>query len=219
MKTKVLIINFNRITYPRQLSEWAAQNGCEPVFIDNASTNLSVFRFYESMPFRVIRMTRNMGHTVIWDNKGILDYLGVKDRFIITDPDLDLSGVPGDFLEVMNKGLDVYPEFSKCGLSLEIEDLPDTTEGKFIREREAGYWKNPLDDFYFKADTDTTFALYNYPLGDYSHSAIRCNRPYTAKHLPWYYTSFDGLPDDEKFYIKTATDSFSGLKRFKEYGW
>ena len=211
---KALIINFNRLTLPIKMAEWLAQHGCDPIFIDNYSDYPPLLQYYNETPYQVLRLPVNFGHTVLWQHP-ILSALGISERFIYTDPDLDLSGVPGDFLEVMNAGLDKYPEFSKCGLSLEINDLPDTHEGRFIRKGpEAPYWKDPLDDMYFKADTDTTFALYQFPIGPYSHSAIRTNRPYTCRHLPWYYKDISLLPEDEQYYYRSANDSCSHKHRF-----
>jgi len=211
---KCLIINFNRLLLPVRLAEWVAQRGVEPVFIDNNSTYPPLLEYYQSCPFRVLRLVSNYGHTVLWQYP-VLKTLDINERFIYTDPDLDLTDVPDDFLEVMNEGLNRYPNYSKCGLSLEINDLPDTEEGNFIRNvPEAPYWNRPLDDMYFHADTDTTFALYQYPIGQYGYSAIRTNRPYTCKHIPWYYTDFDSLTDDERYYYETANASCSHKARF-----
>jgi hypothetical protein len=207
---KVLIINFNRLTLPSRMADWLADHGCEPIFIDNASTYEPLKEYYLRCPYRVVEMYQNFGHTVIW-TQDIVNKLGIKDRYIVTDSDLDLSFVPDDFLKVLNKGLDLYPQFDKCGLSLEIEDLPDSVEGNFIRKIETKYWNKPLDKRYFDAPVDTTFALYW--VNRYTLSGIRANRPYTARHLPWYYTNFDLLPEDERNYFLTANDSSSGKKR------
>lgn len=211
---KVLIINFNRLTLPVKLAEWCAARGCEPVFIDNNSTYPPLLEYYERCPFTVMKLSVNFGHTVCWQYP-VLKMLDIKERFIMTDPDLDLSGVPDDFLSVMNAGLEKYPRYDKCGLSLEINDLPDNPEGNFIRTGpERPYWEKPLDKQYFHADTDTTFALYRYPLGNYGHSAIRTNRPYTARHIPWYYTDVNLLPEDEQYYYMTASRSCTHKDRF-----
>jgi hypothetical protein len=213
---KALIINFNRLTLPKTMAEWLAAHGCTPIFIDNCSNYPPLLKYYSTSPFQVVRLGANYGHTVVWKIRDILRDLKIKDRFIMTDPDLDLSGIPGNFLSVLNDGLDKYPTYDKCALSLEIEDLPDTPEGNFIKKHEAGYWSKPLDDNYFHADTDTTFALYRWPLGIYGHSAIRTNKPYTAKHVPWYYKNLRDIPEDEKYYFKTATASSSGKQRLEQ---
>jgi hypothetical protein len=196
------------------MADWCAARGCDPVFIDNDSDYPPLLEYYKKCRYGVIRLDINYGHTVLWDQRELLKSLVGNDRYIVTDPDLDLTGVPDDFLQVLNEGLNKYPEYDKCALSLEINDLPDSTEGNLVRNKfEPKYWKNPLDDKYYHADTDTTFALYREGIKHYSHSAIRTARPYTAKHVPWYYTDFNSLPEDEQYYFRTANDSSSGKKR------
>jgi len=210
---KVLIINFNRVTLPAKLADWVAARGCEPVFIDNASDYPPLLEYYASTPYQVHRLPVNHGHTVVWD-LALCDYYAAGERYIVTDPDLDLAGIPDDFLSIMHLGLDRYPQYDKCGFSLEINNLPDTPEGYLVRTRyEAKYWRNALDDLFWLADTDTTFALYRAGVNRYSHSAIRTNRPYTAWHVPWYYKDFASLPADEQYYFTTANGSSSGKIR------
>ena len=209
-----LLINYNRLNLPVKMADWIFAHGIDPVFIDNNSDYKPLLDYYNTCGFKVIRLSANYGHTCIWNPElSILNKLGITGRYIVTDPDLDLLGVPDDFLDVMNRGLDKY-KYDKCGLSLEIADLPDSDEGNYIRNHcEVNYWLHPLDKEFFRADTDTTFALYREGVTEYSHSAIRTNRPYTAKHVPWYYTDINKLSEDEKYYFKTANDSSSGKKR------
>jgi hypothetical protein len=127
---------------------------------------------------------------------------------------LDLTGIPDDFLKVLNEGLNKYPRFSKCGFSLEINDLPSTPEGDLIRTKvEPRYWRKALDPLYYNAPIDTTLALYREGEKTYNHIAIRTNRPYTAKHVPWYYYHLEELSADEQYYYKTANGSASGKLR------
>jgi hypothetical protein len=188
--------------------EWCKNNGLEPIIVDNASDYPPLLEYYQSDPCQVIVMPRNYGHRVMW--AGLVEL--PKDRFIITDPDLDMSGVPYDFLSVLNDGLNICP-VAKCGLSLEINDLPDTKESRFISNIEAKYWVEKINDKYFRAEVDTTFALYREGWNQYTTEGIRTNRPYTARHYSWYYTDFDKLPEDEQNYYRTANDSASGKKR------
>lgn len=210
---KAFIINFNRLTLPVKMADWLAQMGCEPIFIDNNSDYEPLLQYYLDTPYKVVYLKANYGHTVIWNHElKLLDK--VNERYIVTDPDLDLSLVPNDFLRVLSHGLDKYPGYDKCGLSLEINDLPDTAEGILIKTKcEPKYWKTPLDNMYFRADTDTTLAMYREGVKNYSHSAIRTNRPYTARHLPWYYTDLKSLSKDEQYYFKTANESSTIKKR------
>jgi hypothetical protein len=193
---KALIINYNRISLPVAMATWLSQRQCEPIFVDNNSDYPPLLEYYKTCPFEVIKMDANYVQTVIW-HKNILSQLGIKGNYIVTDPDLDLSGVPDDFVEVMEEGLRRYPQYDKCGLSLEINDIPD----QVTIDWEMQFWQRPLDPQYFHADIDTTFALYKHPYP--SLNAIRTNRPYTVRHVPWYYMLYDRLPADEMYYYRT----------------
>jgi len=210
---KVFIINYNRLTLTKNMALWLFRRGCDPIFIDNHSDYKPLLDYYQRCPFQVIFMKENYGHKVFWDRQ-LYKLLKPDERYILTDPDLDLTGIPDDFLKVLNDGLDKYPKFSKCGFSLEIDDLPSTPEGDLIRTQvEPRYWRKALDPLYYDAPVDTTFALYREGVKVYTHSALRTNRPYTAKHLPWYYYHIGELPEDEQYYYKTANDSASNRLR------
>lgn len=213
MNIKTFIINFNRLTLPRAMAEWLTTRGCHVIFIDNQSTYKPLLDWYHETGQRVYQLPRNCGHTVVWHD-GILDLLNVRERYIVTDPDLDLSGVPDDFIHVLNRGLDLHPDVDKCGLSLRIDDLPDTAEGNYIRQHESKYWKKQSKSGFYDAAVDTTFALYRENVDWYSHHAVRAPWPYTARHVSWYYDGIDNLPADEQNYFQAADPNFaSGKKR------
>jgi hypothetical protein len=109
-------------------------------------------------------------------------------RYVVTDSDLDLSRVPTDLLDLMNDGLDKYPQIIKAGLSLELDDLPeDGLLTEKVRRWEAAFWRDRLDDQFWLANVDTTFALHRAgTIWTGVAHALRTDRPYTARHLPWY---------------------------------
>jgi hypothetical protein len=183
---------------------WLAMRGVEPVFIDNNSDYPPLLEYYERSSFQVVRMDKNYGYKVVWE-QDVLKRLGITGNYIVTDPDLDLSGIPDDFLSVLEEGLRRYPQFDKCGFSLEINDLPHTEFNPISYEKQ--FWQHPLDNMYFKAAIDTTFALYKSPF--HSFNALRTNRPYTCRHRPWYYFDFEDMPEDEQYYFKTCKESHS----------
>ena len=198
---KVLIMNYNRLRLSSDLADWVAKRGCEPVFIDNHSTYPPLLDYYNHCPYQVLIMDKNYNNRVVWE-QGVLKILDIKGRYIVTDPDLDLTGVPDDFEKILSGGLDKYPQFNKCGFSLEINDVTNSgiyCDGKTIREWESQFWTRPLDDLYFEAWIDTTFAMYNSSV--FTMEGIRTNRPYTARHVPWYYKE---IPEDEKYYFQSA---------------
>jgi len=210
---KVFIINYNRLTLTKNMVNWVISKGLEPVILDNNSKYLPLLDWYKENPCKVFRFNRNFGHKVLWLNPVVFDALGVTGRYIVTDPDLDLSTIPDDFLTVLNEGLDKYPYAVKCGFSLEINNLLKTSVANDVIKWEKQFWEKPLDSVYFEAGIDTTFALYRSRKFSINRS-IRTNRPYTAKHTPWYYDKLTSLPEDEQNYFKTANSSFSWKSKF-----
>jgi hypothetical protein len=200
------------------MADWLAKRGCEPIFIDNNSDYPPLLEYYRHCPYCVIKINANYGNRVVW-NCGILDKLGIKENYVVTDPDLDLTGIPDDFLQVLEEGLRRYPEYSKIGFSLEINDLPQIPSAELVKNiYESVFWKIPLDDQYFHGEIDTTFALHtiNHPLNfPDTLKAIRTNRPYTARHVPWYYDHIKDLPEDEQYYFNTANADCSGNIRIR----
>lgn len=193
---KCLIINFNRLTLPMNMANWLAVRGCEPIFVDNHSDYPPLLAYYNNCPYQVYIMDKNYRHTVIWD-QGLLDKIGIEGNYIVTDPDLDLRSIPANFVSVLEEGLRRYPRFEKCGFSLEINGA-----GAGYAEWEKQFWCHPLDSEYFEAAIDTTFALYR--VRHHAQLALRTNRPYTAKHVPWYYSRLEDMPVDEQYYMKTT---------------
>lgn len=207
---KALLINYNRITLPMQMALWCQNHHIEPVIIDNNSDYPPLLEYYDyRCPFKVVRMDQNYGHMVVWQ-QGLLKHLSITGEYIVTDPDLDLSGIPDDFLTVLRRGLRLYPQFDKCGFSLEIKGVKN--QGTI--DWEEKFWKYPLDDQYFNAPIDTTFALYKNP--EFSFNAIRTNRPYTAIHVPWSYEHVKDLPEDEQFYYRTQNEDTASHTHVKK---
>ena len=122
--------------------------------------------------------------------------------YAVTDSDLDLSSVPTDLLNVLSAGLQKFPRANKAGLSLELDDLPVSRATTQVREWEAHFWEKRLDSQFFDADVDTTFALYRAGTGWGGNGgpAIRTDRPYTARHVPWYMTA-ETITAEERYYL------------------
>lgn len=209
---KVFIINYNRLTLMKNMADFLYEHGLDVYIIDNNSTYKPLLDYYSETRYNVLKMDKNYGHKVFWE-QDIYNKLDLNERYILTDSDLDISQIPDDFLNVLEKGLDKYPNLEKCGFSLNIDDLPINKNSESVKNWEQRFWLQPLDDIYFKAPIDTTFALYN--VNKHSLSGIRTNKPYTAKHVPWYYTNYNELPEDEKFYLDTITTLTSWSKLLK----
>lgn len=213
--TKVFIINRDRLHSPKEMVEflWGISD-VEPIIIDNASTYEPLLQWYKTQPCHIEKMPLNWMECVLWQPEtGLMDkYNLYAGNYCVTDSDLKINHLPKDFIEVLKEGLNRYPSYDKCGLSLEIEGLPDNELTREVISHEQGHWMNKLDDIYISAATDTTFAVHRSAIQ--SFNCLRTNRPYTAIHRPWTYTK-DDMPDDERYYINNSNKSHWS-KRIKE---
>lgn len=207
---KVFIINYNRLTLVQNIAQCLHDVELDVNIIDNHSEYPPLLDWYKVCPYNVLMMDKNHGHTVFWSQH--LYDLVEGERYMITDPDLDISKVPSNFVSLLSKGLDKYPNFYKCGLSLKIDDLPNTPIGNEAKGWESKFWQHKLDEEFYAADIDTTLAMYRKGVIFHTINAIRTAPPYSARHIPWYYTSFEELPEDEKFYYSSSKTFTSWAK-------
>jgi hypothetical protein len=212
MKIKAFIIMYNRLTIPKKLAENLADTGCEPILLDNSSSYPPLLEWYKSCPFKVHTFNQRYGERVFWDSGLFKEY--DDEYYIVTDHDLDISNVPLDYTEVLIKGLE-NKDITKCGLSLDIDDLPDTPYGKDVIGCELKYWgdKDFLGNYI--AGVDTTFAMYDrkrqtlgWDHGDKFYYGSRLPKPYTAKHMPWYLTEESFASNEEEKYYHTGCTNF-----------
>lgn len=133
--------------------------------------------------------------------------------FLLTDPDLDLDGIPDGWLHVLFKLLNQHRWVSKIGLGLRTDDL------SFPGSLAVTDWENRLSQrFPYQhmnqvldqsmpirvCPTDTTLALYR-PLRHFTTLAIRLEGAFRIRHLPWY-SSF------------LKTEEYSYYQQHKEAG-
>ena len=205
----VVINNRNLLTWPRAMVEhiYRFVGLYEIVILDNASTYQPLQRWYATLPCRVIQLGSNMGHTAPWTP--LAQSAILTDQYVVTDPDLDLAGVPRDVLAHLAALLDRFPQYGKMGLSLETKDYgPGHPYHKVNGHIEAICWAKPLLEGAFRAaPIDTTFALYDKRvMNEYKICGARTDRPYTCRHLPWYIQK----PDAEfAYYLQHANSSSS----------
>jgi hypothetical protein len=214
MLMNCFIIMFNRLTWPRKMAEFLSDTGCEVILVDNASTYPPLLEWYDSCPYKVYRLQENYGHLVLWGSGIINNY---KDRhYIVTDPDLDLSGVPHDYVDFLMKGF-LHEEVVKVGLSLRVNDLPVNEFTRRIVEHEERHWRALQEDGFYAASVDTTFAIYDRErmLGQQVYWSLRSPEPYMARHLPWY-LGLGQIPFEELYYMTKATEVSTFLRMFWE---
>ena len=188
----VFLIAYNRLGYLRQLVAWLERAGYSDIhIIDNCSSYPPLLEYLERSPHAVHRMDRNYGHLVLWES-GRFGEIVNGQHFILSDCDiLPDEACPPDVADHLYAVLRRYPNFTKVGLSLRIDDIPDHYALKpKVLEWEAPFWQHPLDEpGLYEAAIDTTFALYRPGIapGDPRwFRSIRTAPPHTARHLPWY---------------------------------
>lgn len=196
---KCYITVWNLLSPLPQLVDDIRRFGCKPVIVDNASTYPPLLKWLdEQTTAPVVRMAENLGPRAAWT-------LGIQrqERYIVTDGDLDLSEIPDDAMDVLDAGFALDPSAHKVGFSLRIDDLPpDGVLTAAVREWEARYWTRPVGERYFRADIDTTFAMYDSRRpGNAYGPALRTAPPYTARHLPWYWTR-ETMTGEIRYYLK-----------------
>lgn len=189
---RVFINNRNYFTWPVALAEELDGQGHEVIFIDNGSTYGPLVNWYKVCRYQVYLLP-NLGKTALW-NSGIAQQQ--TKPFVLTDPDLDIDGIPHDWPEMLLGGLVKYPQISKCGFSWCEQSVPPENPAwtydkmyEHNRQDKSIAWTpmpNGDPDFY-NYPIDTSFAVYR-PGVTFCIDGIRARRPYTGLHWPWHLT-------------------------------
>lgn len=209
----VYVVSLNRLTC---LSRLVEQLGCfpgvRPVIVDNVSTYPPLLDYLDRVSVEVIRLPEHLGKHAPW-LAGLAP--GPEPYYAVSDPDLDLARCPPDLFDVMRRALEAHPWALKCGPSLEIADIP--TERPW-RDRvvawERQFWARRLDHRHFRAPIDTTLALYRaetpFDASAWTAPAIRCDRPYTARHVTWYAAE---VTEEDRYYVEHMVSEKSHWSR------
>jgi hypothetical protein len=107
---------------------------------------------------------------------------------------------PADALEYLAELLFRYADVDKVGFGLRIDDLPERYRFRSeVIAWESQFWEEELEPGVYRADIDTTFALYRPSVRGPSMRALRTGPPYVARHLPWYQDSHH-LSEEDRYY-------------------
>jgi hypothetical protein len=204
----VILNNRDLLMWPRAMIESIErfEDLAEILIVDNGSTYEPLLQYYKSQPHEVLYLD-NLGHKAPWTEK-------VKRRlktalYVVSDPDLDLSGTPRDCLAHLAHCLRKFPQAGKIGLGLTFDDVPPQSPYyRHVNTFEKSYWDLPVyENLVRPAAVDTTFAIYDTSLlHEYRICGGRTNVPYTARHLPWSVVT----PDAEfRYYLERANASSS----------
>ncbi len=206
-KIKAIINNFNILSWTKNLADFISKDKrIDVVIVDNNSTYQPLLDWYNICSYNIVRLKNNIG-----SHGGFCEAPKDNEMYIYTDPDLDLSNIPNDWLDLLIEGCTKYNAF-KTGFSLEINDIPDD----FILKEstvswETNFWTPYIDKRFNLGTIDTTFSLVN-PLGDKS-IMFRTNRPYTAKHIPWYINETN-ISDEYKNYLNTINKNYTHYSKW-----
>lgn len=206
----IIINNYNRLYYLKLLIESLESRGYYNIHIlDNLSTYPPLLEYYKTCKYNVIRLSENLGYCAIWRSK-VYDQFK-HNYYVYTDSDMQIDpNCPDDFMEKFMRIMNRKFYAQKVGFSLRIDDLPDTFANKNkVIEWEKKYWANEEIPGAYRANIDTTFALYRpYCFGAASNVKLmyRTDFPYVIKHLPWYIDS-SNLTEEESFYVRSLKKS------------
>jgi hypothetical protein len=199
----VIINNFNRLSYLRELLRWLERAGMKNIYIlDNASTYPPLLEFYKNSTHKIIYLGANLGHLALWKSKYFNQFK--SSFYIYTDPDVvPIEECPNDAIAQFLDILLAHSQLEKVGFSLKIDDLPlQYAKREEVKNWEEKFWQNEIAPGIFDAAIDTTFALYKpYTNGNiWVSPAVRTGFPLTARHMPWYENS--AQPDEETLYYQ-----------------
>jgi glycosyltransferase involved in cell wall biosynthesis len=196
---KVVINNRNRLTTTKNMVEKLLQLNPneEIIIIDNGSTYPPLLEWYKTINVDV-RYEKNEGHLALWATQ--LDKQ-LDDFFIYTDSDIILNeNFPLDWKEIMYN-VHLKYEYKKIALGIRIDDLPEYYRYKNqVIRNEGRWWLEAVDDYLFKADTDTTFSFME-NFFDNCYPSLRITRTdMICRHHGWY-LDLDNLDNEEKYYL------------------
>lgn len=204
----VIINNFNRLTYLKQLIGFLESRGFgNIVILDNASTYPPLLEYYNTCRYKIFRLEKNMGHLALWKS-GISKKFN-RDFFVYTDSDVvPVKECPDDFMEVFMNTLKKHRFARKVGFSLRIDNLPSHYRNRDeVIKWEKQYYEKDAGELLYRAPIDTTFALYRPRATGGSNDYVpmyRTKYPYAAEHLPWYADS-SNMSEEDLYYTRHAS--------------
>jgi len=214
----VFINSFNQPTYLKNLVGKFRDNGFRNIFIlDNGSTSPELSEYYrgidpKSGEVRVLYYNENRGPRYFHES-GLYKMLGGTNH-LYTDPDLDFDTLPANFLSTLLDLSEGY-HIAKVGCALELPpedrlrlDLKMLHAGRTynVRQWEAQFWLNQVQEGVYQAPVDTTLHLFNPRLYHDQQNfmkGLRVALPgFVVRHRPWYVD--DPLPAAEWEFYKAA---------------
>lgn len=210
---KCFVTIFNRYSWAIPLCHNLEMAGLEVIIIDNKSTYPPCVEWLKNCNYKIEYIGYNAAPWAFQTTDLTNKY---KDRFyFLCDSDMGIDAVPLDFPDVLMRGLErAEPGIWKSGLSYEINDLPDNITTRQAIVHENTFWERKTDYGFYTAWIDIGCALHDRERkGEQWYAAIRSDRPYTAKHLDWYFTE-DTIRDEDMYYLETTPEYYGWFRRW-----
>jgi hypothetical protein len=162
------ILNKDILTWTRNTVDWVTAHDMTPIIVDDGSTYPALLEWYAQSPCQIHRLIGAAnGQWSLWDG---CNPLLPNSPFYLTDNDLDYTGIPDDFHDIMMRCMRAQPNIHrKVGFSIEINDIPEwNAKRMWSREQTIAQWEQKFWDTTFcqpslfghhDAKIDTTFAL------------------------------------------------------------
>ena len=206
----IYINNYNHLKYLVDLIACLEKRGYRNIhIIDNDSTYKPLLIYYETCPYEVIKLGKNVGFTGIWDT-GTYKKIW-NSYYVYTDSDIFIEkDCPIDFMSHFVSVLEKYPLCHKVGFGLRIDDIPNYfTMKEQVIKHESQFWTKQIEPDLYDARIDTTFALYRPfckgPSNSYKF-VIRTGGKYVCKHQPWY-VNINTSSVEDLYYIRSIQQS------------
>lgn len=210
--TPVFINLRDRVEPLKQLVTWLEKCGIKNIyFVDNDSTYEPLVTFLANTPHQVIELGRNGMHKAPWESFAIR-FIAKEKPYIVSDPDITPTDeTPTTTINRLYEVLAKYPQVNKVGVALKIDDIPEHYALRdSVIQWESRFWEKSLElePNVFKADVDTTLALYRPGTWWFLSPSARIAGKYSMRHEPWY-QSLDNPTEDMLYYRARASSEVS----------
>lgn len=192
----IIIVNYNQLHYLKQLMEFLLKRNFKNIIIlDNHSDYLPLLSYYKEISSKVTveMLDHNNGHMVFFESTKLRAKYG-QGFFVVTDADIvPNKNLPENFMSILLGTLHTYfKNVTKVGFALDLKTIPDHYPMKDkVISWEKQFWEMEVEKDLYKAQIDTTFALYKpaYPhfFNDLNFlKGLRLGGNFTAAHGGWY---------------------------------
>lgn len=201
----VIVTVRDRLTPLLELLAWLERvPGVRVILLDNDSAYPPLLDHLATSPHEVVRLGRNLGQRSAWLS-GVAQRVGLTRHYVVTDPDVVPSAeCPLDVFARFAELLARHPDVGRVGIGLRIDDLPPGPRSDDVVLWESQFWEHEVEPGVYRADVDTTLALYRAGTPVKSSGALRTGHPYVARHLPWY--EDPAAPSDEELFYRRRAD-------------